>query len=279
MTQKENWRSEAWALIKRAPTGVKALLGSSVVAVAALVSGFGDGRAIFKDIFASPEKQLAELGYLRRDDSEFMLAIANRHVEAAELFAKMGKRVKPIEFAGLFDDRIYHRGVIDVLVAGGAVTSELCPTTGTDVAIYTKYASNPEKLALLKKLCGTDAVLISLRGSLQAEEARLAAVQAANADRPQVLQACYARYLKEGENRMTEAASRFVITSRTTYTERECVLAKVNVDLLLGGRDSQSSARAFRSYVGECCSQYNAPKVAAPQIRDAILTALTTLGG
>jgi hypothetical protein len=278
MTQRGIWRSEAWALIKRAPTGVKALLGSSVVAAAALVSGFGDGRAIFKDVFASPEKQLTELGYLRRDHSEFLLAISNRHVEAVGLFAKIGKRVKPAEFVSLFEDRVYHRDVVDSLIASGAVTSELCPTSGADVAMYARFAINPEKQALLKQLCGSEAVLRSLQGSLLAEEARLAAVQAANADLPQVLDACYARYLVEGEEKMSAAASRFAITSRMTYTERECVLAKLNVDLLMGGRDPNATARAFLGHVEECCSEYNAAKTEDTSAREALQTAVAMLG-
>lgn len=277
MTEKPSWKSEAWSLVKRAPTAVKAALGGSVLAVAALVSGFGDGRAIYKDLFASPEKQLTELGYLKRDYPEFLLAITNRHVEAVELFAKMGKRVKPAELPGLFDDRVYHRGVIDALTGGGALTSEICPTSGADVALYTRYSSNPEKQALLKKLCGKDAVLNSLKGALQAEEARLAGAESSNSGRSQVLEACHARYLQEGEDRMTEAASRFVITSRTTYTERECILAQLNVALLLGGNDPQSSARAFRGHVAKCCSTYNAAKVVDPTVRDSIKAAIAML--
>lgn len=143
--------------------------------------------------------------------------------------------------------------------------------------MYAKHSSNTEKAKLLREACAHDAVINSLRASLQAEELRLGTNVEKNAERGATLQACQARYLKEGEQQMIEAASRFSIVNRETYSERECVLAKLNVALLAGDPELRSGPQAFRSYVAECCSTYNAEVKLDTTILDNMKSAIGLL--
>lgn len=229
----------------------------SAATLFAFASAFVDVRSLWKDVFASPEKQLTELGYQQRTYDEFLRAVLTRHVEAVRLFSELGNRLKPQHFPELFKDGVYHSGVIAALVSSKAVSDEHCPTAGKSISIYLSYSSNQEKANLLRSICNTPRVLNSLQASLVEEDSRIEVARAQNAARTDTVNRCKERYRAEGEQRLFQEASRFNILSRHTYSERECVLANLNVALVTGYPAPGSSHQSFNTALIECCMTYN----------------------
>lgn len=222
----------------------------------AAASAFVDVRSLFKDIFASPEKQLTELGYQSRTYDEFLRAIATRHIEAIELFGELHIRLKPQHFPEVFLDENFSTPVLDALIASGAVDETHCPTDVKGAALYGTHSANPEKARYLKKVCGKGSVLKSLRSSREAETNRIAEASSSNSGRTGRLEQCRRQYMAENYQALLEEASQFNILSKNQYSERECVLAGLNTSLLLGGGELARGPLAIAPYVQRCCERY-----------------------
>ncbi len=235
-------------------TALKILITSGIFFAA--VSAFVDVRSLVKDLFASPEKQLTELGYQRRTYDEFLRAIATRHVEAIELFGKLHLRLKPQHFPSLFIDENFATPVIDALLASGSVDETHCPTDINGAALYGMHSANPEKVMYLRKVCRKSSVLNSLKSSQAAETRRIAEANSLNLERTGKLEQCRRQYMAENYLALLEEASRFSILSNNQYSARECVLAELNTSLLLGGREFSHGPSAIVPYVQRCCERY-----------------------
>jgi hypothetical protein len=242
------WLKQAWQ--KRPVTTVSV---SALALIFAAVSAFTDVHSLF----SSPEKQLTELGYPERNYDEFLRAIANKHIEAVELFGEIGKRLKPEQFHELFLDAYFNAGVLDALLDAKSVTDEHCPTSGQRILVYIDSASNPQKMGFIRKLCANEKVVAALEASLQAEQARLTDAEDDNTARNVVLRACDTRYQQEGEERMIRDAAQFSLTGTNAYTERECVLAKLNVGLITSDPRLRAGQQYFNDAVTGCCDHYN----------------------
>ncbi len=264
----------AW---KQWPNSAKITL--SAATLFAFASAFVDVRSLWKDVFASPEKQLTELGYHQRTYDEFLRAVLTRHVEAIHLFGELGNRLKPQHFPELFKDGVYHSGVIAALVSSKAVSDEHCPTAGRPVSVYLSYSGNLEKVNWLRSICNTPRVLNSLQASLAEESTRIEAARVRNAARADTVNRCKARYRAEGEQRLFQEASRFNILSRHTYSERECVLANLNIALVAGYPASESGPQLFNSALAECCTTYNPEANIDPNILATLKGSIAILSG
>jgi hypothetical protein len=222
----------------------------------AAASAFVDVRTLLKDLFASPEKQLTELGYQRRTYDEFLRAIATRHVEAIELFGKLHLRLKPQHFPELFTDENFATPVLDALIASSSVNETHCPSDLKGSALYGKHSANPEKVRYLRKVCSKGSVLDSLRSSRAAEASRIAEASSSNSGRASRLEQCRNQYMAENYQALLDEAIRFNILSKTQYSQRECILAELNKSLLLGGGELARGPSAIAPFVQRCCERY-----------------------
>lgn len=254
MMQLQNLVASARSAWSHLHTAIKVGITTGILFAAA--SAFVDVRSLFKDLFASPEKQLTELGYQRRTYDEFLRAIATRHVEAIELFGKLQLRLKPQHFPELFIDENFATPVLDALLASGSVDETHCPTDVKGAALYGTHSANPEKIQYLRKVCGKGSVLNSLKSSRAAETSRIAEASSSNSERAGRLEQCRRQYMAENYQALLEEASRFNILSKNQYSERECVLAELNKSLLLGGGELARGPSAIAPYVQRCCERY-----------------------
>lgn len=227
------------------------------LAIAALLVGVIALTPVWNDLMAPPEEKLVKLGY-RKTYEDFWRAVSNKHPEAVALFAKAGLRLERREFIRLFDDRVFNKEVFETLKKGDAVSSAHCPTDIRALDLYRTASVNPDKLAAIRGPCATASVVKAIQASRAAEARRLSDSRALNQDRPRRLAQCTAKYQAEGDQRLLAEASRFNLLSVSTYTERQCVLANLNKELLVGALNSANARESVTRSIHRCCQQYDA---------------------
>lgn len=208
------------------------------------------------DKLASPEEKLVKLGY-HKTYEDFWRAVANKHPEAVDLFTKTGMRFDPHDFGRLFNDRVFNKDVFEKLEKGGAISSAHCPIGIKDLGLYRSVASNPDKLAAIRGACAAISVTAAIRASRVTEATRLSESLARNQGRPQRIASCTSKYQSESDQRLLTEASQFSLLSVPGYTERQCVLAHLNKELLLGTIDSSNLHETVVQSIHRCCQQYD----------------------
>jgi hypothetical protein len=131
-----------------------------------------------------------------------------------------------------------------------------CPTEIQSLAFYKTAMTREDKARLLKQICGKQSVINAIRTARSGEQSRLAEAELKNRKRAERQEACWKKYNDEGERRMISEASQFNILTPTTYTERQCVLAYLNRELLVNWRSLKNS-NTFHSIVRSCCEKYD----------------------
>lgn len=228
------------------------------------------------DRFASPEEALFKMGY-KKNYSEFVQSIVNKHPDAASLFCKAGLRLKPGDVGLVFDERYYSADTVKALMKGGCMDSNHCPTALADMPVYLKSANHPDRRSDLRKLCGQPSVVRAIEANMEAERKVLSDNAAANSNRPARVKACAERYFAEGTDALMREASKFNLLGPLTYTPRQCVLAQLNIFLISGVPNGGSRDRAVFDAAAKCCSQEHAPMAVSQAQLEAAAQALNML--
>lgn len=242
-----------------------------------LIAAIALWPVIHSAFLASPEENLAKLGY-QKTYQDFWRAVVNKHTQAVELFAKAHVRLEPRDFRRVFDDRVFNADVFAALRHGGSIDAAHCPSEIQGLDLYASVTSHPDKARAIRRVCALPTVVAAIEAAKAAEQARIAQVLARNQLRPARVKDCVARYRAQGDQRLIAEASRFDLLRPTTYTERECVLARLNQELLLGGRTLMNPNGAFRTIVRTCCEQYDPPQPSSDAGIRAADAALALLG-
>ena len=228
------------------------------------------------DRFASPEEALFKMGY-KKNYSEFVQSIINKHPDAASLFCKAGMRLKPGDVGLVFDERYYSADTVRALTKGGCMDSNHCPTALADMPIYLKSANHPDRRGDLRKLCGQPSVVRAIEANMEAERKVLSDNAAANSNRPARVKSCVEGYFAEGTDALMREASKFSLLGPLTYTPRQCVLAELNIFLVSGGPIGGSHERAVFDAAAKCCSEEHAQMAVSPAQLEAATQALNML--
>ena len=237
------WRS--WLQSRLGKAGAAAVALATIASVPAL-----------NDWFASPEEALFKMGY-KKNYSDFVQTIINKHPDATSLFCKAGMRLKSEDVRLVFDDRYHSAATVKALTGGGCMDSNHCPTALKDMPVYVGAAAHPDKRQHLKTLCGRASVVHAIESNIAAERQKLQGNAQANAQRPQRLQRCVGSFMAEGGEKLMREASQFNILGAQTYTLRQCVLAKLNVFLLTWRPGSGSADGVVVKAANECCGSYD----------------------
>lgn len=246
-------------------------IGAIVLGIATIAS-----VPFFNELFASPEEALFKMGY-KKNYSEFVQAIVNKHPDAVSLFCKAGMRLKPGDVGLVFDERYYSTETVKALTKRGCMDSNHCPTALADMPIYLKSANHPDRRDDLRKLCGQPSVLRAIEANMVAERKVLGDNAAANSNRPARVKACVESYLAEGTDALMREASKFNLMGPLTYTPRQCVLAQLNIFLISGSPIGGSRDSAVSSAAMKCCSEEHGPMNVSPGQLDAAGQALSML--
>ncbi len=242
-----------------------------IVAIIALVP-------IVNDWLASPEEELAKLGY-KKTYEDFWRSISNKHTEAVNLFMQAKLRLEPEHFGHLFDDRIFSVDIFNVLFKGNSIDEQHCPTDIKSLKLYKFVAPNPEKLLALRRVCNKPAVIASIRSIRIAEQERITEAVAKNQGRPERVKACVNKYQSE-KQKLIKDAIQFDLLGHTTYTEYQCILAHLNTEFLLGGGQLLvNSDQAFLAIIRQCCDEYDPPQQPGDSGIRAADDAIAILGG
>lgn len=238
-----------WNNGKEGQKQIRVAIAALIVAIIALIPVFS---------VDPPDKKLSDLGY-KITYPEFLRAIANKHSEAVDLFTRITPkmRLEQNDFIGLFGDRVFNAKVFAVLEDGGSIDQRLCPTDIQRLSVYSEIRNNPEKLSAISSVCGKPEVVSAIRASRIAEQNRIKEASAKNANRPERLRACQAKYQTENRQELIEEASKFPLLKYDRYTERQCVLANLSKELLLGGQSLLGPNDTFDEVYRRCCEDYD----------------------
>lgn len=223
--------------------------------VAATVLGLAAALAsipFINDFFASPEEALFKMGY-KKNYSEFVQAIVNKHPQAVGLFCKSGMRLKPDDVRLVFDDKHYSAKTVDALTSGGCMDSNQCPTALPEMGIYLGAAGHPDKRRDLRALCGNVSVVNAIESNIEAERVKLQASAAKNAGRQERIRACVGGFMAEPSESLLSEAAQFNMLGTLTYTLRQCVLADLKAFLMIRPLGGGPASQAVQAAAVECC--------------------------
>jgi hypothetical protein len=223
---------------------------------------------------ASPEEALLKMGY-KKTDADFMRAITDKQTEAVGLFCKAKMRLKPEGVHVVFDDLTYDTATVAALMDGACMGMNVCPVALTDMPFYLKAAAHPDKRKDLRKLCGQAPVIRAIEQNIASGRQALLDNAAANEQRPERINSCVHAYLSEGTTFLMEQAARFKPRSANAYTQRQCVLARLNLFLVAGNR--ADFRQAVQAAATECCTRYEPVKPQSTELVDGAVLALDVL--
>lgn len=236
-------------LDKWSKTGVaeKTLWLTLVGVVAAIIP-------IAMNYFSSPEEDLVRFGY-RKSHEDMWNAVVNKNIRAVELFTKTNIRLDRRDFDRLFSDDIFNPVIVDALSNGTSVDEGLCPTDINSLEIYRAAEPNVEKARRLRHICGKSSIIKSIQYASDIEKNRLKNLLEMNKYIPINISQCKHKY--ESDTGVIDESVNFNILGVSYYTERQCILAGINVFLLVGDTAELAGGRVIQKIIGECCERYN----------------------
>lgn len=210
----------------------------------------------FNDLRASPEEALFKLGY-KKNYSDFVQTIVNKHPEAVGLFCKSGMRLKPGDVRLVFDDKHYSAKTVEALTSGGCMDSNQCPTALAEMGIYLGAAGHPDKRRDLRALCAHASVVSAIESNIEAERVKLQANSTKNAGHPERIRACVGSFMAEPSESLLSEAAQFNMLGSSTYTLRQCVLADLKAFLMIRLPSGGAAGPAVQAAAIECCGHYD----------------------
>ncbi len=207
------------------------------------------------DIGEDPREKLAKQGIQWSYDN-FTTAIASNDTSALELFSKGGMRLKNIHFQSYILSH-FTPEVGEIFKRHNVVNSSACSTNLDDMRFYSRVSLDSFKLSYVKKICSSEKFKVNLINLREVEVKKYHQALDKNRYRLARVKECVVDLSDSTLHKYYDDASKFVITSKSTYTPREEVLGKLNIELLMGSEKLNNPEQLLNDSINQVCNRLN----------------------
>ncbi|MEZ8776100.1 hypothetical protein AB4584_11760 [Vibrio splendidus] len=202
-----------------------------------------------------PRESLSSKG-IEWNYQNFLSAITSDDIEAIELFSEAGMKLKSNHFQSLVNDYLSPE-ISTVFLEYEVVSASICPVNYESLAFYAHLENDISKMSFIKKICSNELVISKFNRLLEKEKKSLKKREINNLNRKSQINSCMSKLSKTKTHDFYSEASKFVITSVNTYSIRQEVLAKLNVEILLNSSKLNKPDEFLSLQIEEVCKRNN----------------------
>lgn len=189
----------------------------------------------------------------------FWEAITRNDINTMEKLEKNGMKLKP-EFLTSYFSLYYTPENFAILEQYNAISDSGCPTDVHSLKFYNEHSTDVKKAKSIRQTCSTNTVISIIehvRKEVATSNAKALELQV---NYPSKVRDCQQNQMnKHSTINWLKEASKFTITSVSSYTLEQEILANINAALISGQITSQNANQFITKIIDQTCHRYYIP--------------------